>query len=70
MNEKQYLTTKEAATLLRTSVKTVRLWCASGQLRAWQPVGSGSQWLIHPSAVRPAGLGEGEGGDHAAPSWD
>lgn len=53
MEQIRWFTAKEAADILRVGVKTIRIWCADGRIKAYQPAGRGSLWLVHPSAVEP-----------------
>lgn len=39
VNEKPYLTTRQAATMLDVSQRTVQVWVEKGQLEAWKTVG-------------------------------
>jgi excisionase family DNA binding protein len=58
--ESPFLTVSEAARFLRSSEKTVRVWCVTGQLPA---VRIGRRWLIDSSGV-PTPLNPSQRGSH------
>lgn len=51
--EPDWITAADAAVILRRPYRTVVPMCASGRLRAQQPGGPNTQWLVHrQSAIR------------------
>lgn len=55
--KRRFMTTREAASVLDVSVRTVQLWVESGRLRAWKTVG-GHRRLDPDSVYRLATRGE------------